>query len=90
MPGRTAARPSQAVLAVRHAHFEVPARNISHFLFRTYHLVPAGEESEHIDIEAGLNDLLRQASFDDGGELLPGGRAVGPDRPVLAEPPMAA
>jgi hypothetical protein len=28
--------------------------------------------------------------FDDGGELLPGGRAVGPDRPVLAEPPAMA
>ena len=27
--------------------------------------------------------------FDDGGELLPGGR-VGPERPVLAEPPAMA
>jgi hypothetical protein len=45
-----------------HAHFEVPARSISDFLRRTYRLVPAGEESEHIDVEAGLNDLLRQAS----------------------------
>jgi hypothetical protein len=45
-----------------HAHFEVPAGSISDFLGRTYQLVPAGEESEHIDIEAGLNDLLRQAS----------------------------
>jgi hypothetical protein len=45
-----------------HAHFEVPARGISDFLGRTYQLVPAGEESDHIDIEAGLNDLLRQAS----------------------------
>jgi Streptomyces sporulation and cell division protein, SsgA len=44
------------------AHFEVPARSISDFLRRTYQLVPAGEESEHIDVEAGLNDLLRQAS----------------------------
>jgi hypothetical protein len=44
-----------------HAHFEVPARSISDFLCRTYQLVPAGEESEHIDVEAGLNDLLRQA-----------------------------
>jgi Streptomyces sporulation and cell division protein, SsgA len=44
------------------AHFEVPARSISDFLRRMYQLVPAGEESEHIDVEAGLNDLLRQAS----------------------------
>jgi len=28
--------------------------------------------------------------FDDAGELLPGGCAVGPDRPVLAEPPAMA
>jgi hypothetical protein len=28
--------------------------------------------------------------FDDGGELLPGGRAAAPDRPVLAEPPAMA
>jgi hypothetical protein len=45
-----------------HAHFEVPTRGISDFLCRTYQLVPVGEESEHIDVEAGLNDLLRQAS----------------------------
>jgi len=44
------------------AHFEVPARSISDFLRRTYRLVPDGEESEHIDVEAGLKDLLRQAS----------------------------
>jgi hypothetical protein len=45
-----------------HAHFEAPAGEISDFLRRTYQIVPAGEESEHIDVEAGLNDLLRQAS----------------------------
>jgi len=45
-----------------HAHFQVPAKSISDFLRRTYQLVPPGEESEHIDVEAGLNDLLRQAS----------------------------
>lgn len=44
------------------AHFEVPARNVSGFLRRTYQLVPPGEESKHIDVEAGLDDLLRQAS----------------------------
>lgn len=45
-----------------HAHFEAPARSISDFLCRAYQLVPAGEESKHIDVEAGLEDLLRQAS----------------------------
>jgi hypothetical protein len=44
------------------AHFEAPARDILHFLRRTYQIVPAGEESKHIDVEAELNDLLRQAS----------------------------
>jgi Streptomyces sporulation and cell division protein, SsgA len=44
------------------AHFEAPAGEISDFLRRTYQIVPAGEESGHIDVEAGLNDLLRQAS----------------------------
>jgi Streptomyces sporulation and cell division protein, SsgA len=45
-----------------HAHFEAPARKISDFLRRTYQVVPAGEESGHIKVEAELNDLLRQAS----------------------------
>jgi hypothetical protein len=44
------------------AHFEAPAEEISDFLRRTYQIVPAGEEAEHIDVEAGLKDLLRQAS----------------------------
>jgi Streptomyces sporulation and cell division protein, SsgA len=44
------------------AHFEAPAREISDFLRRTYQIVPAGEEGGHLDIEAELNDLLRQAS----------------------------
>ena len=44
------------------AHFEAPAREISDFLRRTYEIVPAGEESGLIDVEAELNDLLRQAS----------------------------
>jgi hypothetical protein len=45
-----------------HAHFEAPAEKISDFLRQTYQIVPADEESEHIDVEAELNDLLRQAS----------------------------
>jgi hypothetical protein len=44
------------------AHFEAPAREISDFLQQTYQIVPVGEESGHIDIEAELNDLLGQAS----------------------------
>jgi hypothetical protein len=44
------------------AHFEAPARELSDFLRRTYQIVPAGEEGGHIDVEAELNDLLRQAS----------------------------
>ena len=43
------------------AHFEAPSRAMSAFLHRTYQIVPAGQESDYIDIEAELNDLLRQA-----------------------------
>ena len=43
------------------AHFEAPVAEISDFLQRTYRLVPEGRESEHVDVEAGLTDLLRQA-----------------------------
>ena len=43
------------------AHFEAPARAMSAFLRRTYHIVPAGQEGTYVDIEAELNDLLRRA-----------------------------
>ena len=43
------------------AHFEAPAEAMSTFLQRTYRIVPAGQESRHIDIETELNDLLRNA-----------------------------
>ena len=43
------------------AHFEAPAEAMSAFLQRTYQIVPAGRESRYIDIEAELNDLLRNA-----------------------------
>jgi len=43
------------------AHFEAPAQVMAAFLRRTYQIVPAGQESGYIDIEAELNDLLRQA-----------------------------
>lgn len=44
------------------AHFEAPAREVLDFLRRTYRVVPDGEESDHIDVETELNDLLGQGS----------------------------
>jgi hypothetical protein len=44
------------------AHFEAPVKEISDFLRRTYQIVPAGEESDHVDVESELNNLLRKAS----------------------------
>jgi hypothetical protein len=43
------------------AHFEAPAREVSDFLKRTYAIVAAGEETTHVDVDAELDDLLRQA-----------------------------
>ncbi len=43
------------------AHFEAPTQAMSAFLDRTYEIVPADQESDFIDIETELNDLLRQA-----------------------------
>ena len=43
------------------AHFEAPTQAMSAFLERTYQLVPADQESDFIDIETELNDLLRQS-----------------------------
>ncbi len=43
------------------AHFEAPTRAMAAFLDRTYQIVPAGQETDYIDIETELNDLLRQA-----------------------------
>jgi hypothetical protein len=43
------------------AHFEAPAEAMSAFLRRTYQIVPAGQESTFINIEAELDDLLRNA-----------------------------
>jgi hypothetical protein len=45
------------------AHFGATVKEISDFLRLTYQVVPSGEESEHFDTEAELNDLLRQASL---------------------------
>lgn len=44
------------------ARFETLAREVTDFLRRAYQIVPDGQESGHIDIDAELNDLLRQAS----------------------------
>jgi hypothetical protein len=41
---------------------EAPAGEVSDFLHRTYQIVPASEEGDHLDLDAGLNDLLREAS----------------------------
>lgn len=44
------------------AHFEAPIKEVSDFLRRTYQMVPTGEESNHVNVESELADLLRQAS----------------------------
>ena len=44
------------------AHFEAPLKEISDYLLRTYQIVPTGHESDHVDVEAELTDMLRQAS----------------------------
>jgi hypothetical protein len=44
------------------ARFETPAREVTDFLSRAYQIVPDGQESGRIDIDAELDSLLRQAS----------------------------
>jgi hypothetical protein len=44
------------------AHFEAPVKDVSDFLHKTYQIVPVGHESDHVNVEAELTDLLRQAS----------------------------
>jgi hypothetical protein len=44
------------------AHFEAPVKDVADFLRKTYQIVAAGEEGDHVDVEAELTDLLRQAS----------------------------
>lgn len=41
-----------------HAMFEIPRASLESFLERTYAEVPAGEESDHLDIDAALVQLL--------------------------------
>jgi Streptomyces sporulation and cell division protein, SsgA len=44
-----------------HAQFEAPAAAVASFLHRTYRLVPEGEESQYIDFDAEIAELLSQA-----------------------------
>jgi hypothetical protein len=43
------------------AHFEAPIAEVSAFLERTYQVVPDGQETRHVDVEAELSELLDQA-----------------------------
>jgi Streptomyces sporulation and cell division protein, SsgA len=43
-----------------HAQFEAPAAPIAAFLDRTYRIVPPGQESDHLDLDAELALLLSQ------------------------------
>jgi hypothetical protein len=43
------------------AHFEAPIKEISDFLKRTYAIVPGGKETDFVNVEAEIADLLRQA-----------------------------
>jgi Streptomyces sporulation and cell division protein, SsgA len=44
-----------------HAQFEASATAFETFLARTYELVPDGDESEYMDFDAELTELLSQA-----------------------------
>ncbi|HEX3307226.1 MAG TPA: SsgA family sporulation/cell division regulator [Streptosporangiaceae bacterium] len=44
-----------------HAQFEASAAAIETFLARTYELVPDGDESQYMDFDAELTELLSQA-----------------------------
>lgn len=43
------------------AHFEAPIKEISDFLKRTYAIVPTGDETDFVDVDAELNELIRKA-----------------------------
>jgi hypothetical protein len=43
------------------ARFEAPAREVTDFLDRAFKMIPAGSESDHVDVDAALADLLRDA-----------------------------
>jgi hypothetical protein len=44
-----------------HAQFEAPATAIAAFLRRTYQIVPEGTETDYIDFDAEIEELLSQA-----------------------------
>jgi hypothetical protein len=44
-----------------HAQFEAPAVAIAAFLRRTYEIVPEGDETNYIDFDAELAEILSQA-----------------------------
>jgi hypothetical protein len=43
------------------AHFEAPIKEIASFLKRTYAIVPAGDETDFVDVDTELTELLRKA-----------------------------
>jgi hypothetical protein len=43
------------------AHFEAPIKEISDFLKRTHAIVPAGDETDFVDVDAELTELIRKA-----------------------------
>jgi hypothetical protein len=45
-----------------HAEFAVSVRSLRELLHRTYALVPEGAESAHLDLDAGLSELLNPGS----------------------------
>ncbi|HEX6522661.1 MAG TPA: SsgA family sporulation/cell division regulator [Streptosporangiaceae bacterium] len=44
------------------ARFETPASGVTGFLARAYQIVPDGQESSHVNLDAELDDLLRRDS----------------------------
>jgi hypothetical protein len=44
-----------------HAHFEAPMTAIAEFLNRTFGVIPAGSESDFIDVDTELDELLWRA-----------------------------
>jgi Streptomyces sporulation and cell division protein, SsgA len=44
------------------AHFQAAVKEISDFIRRTCQIVPVGEESDYVDFESELTDLLRRGS----------------------------
>ena len=43
------------------AHFEAPRSSLAAFLGRTYEVIAPGDESDHIDVDAELDELLWRA-----------------------------